>query len=316
VHYVIFNSFIDGDMNGTLVSGGGAFSIPPQPAVGFPPGMSADGARFTVDVANFGLRPTSETGLSFGSGANRRSVVQMAPGAIVAKNVIPGGEDGVVGHAHYGDQVNLWLGNGYHDTYLYTADVVANAASRDTFPALPGCTEAAPGRCAAGGGSKTTDCSSEFFVDAPTSEKAVKSRNFAITDGGGSDFDGVADGTCVAHVYVCLNNVDPRFPECTPTDVKQVTVVGPRPDSKKPADAKIGLTLVNAFNALAPGQIFGTHLSEVHYTTAITTQSRCFSSYLKIPLKNGKKAKQTIKLAVENSAEVADKDNVKITCNP
>ncbi|MEK7423077.1 MAG: penicillin acylase family protein, partial [Actinomycetota bacterium] len=270
VHYVIFNSFIDGDLNGTLINGGGAYSIPPQPAVGFPPGMPSDGARFTVDVANYGLRPTSATGLSFGSGANRRSVVEMASGAIVAKNVIPGGQDGVVGRPHFGDQVDLWLGNGYHDTYLYTADVVANAASRETFPALPRCTENAPGRCAPGGGSVTTECVTEFFVDAPIGPKSLKQNSFVINDGGGSDFDGETNGACVAHVLICINNNDPRLQgsACFPSDVKTVTIKSPRPDSRNDVDAEMGRDLMAVLQAQGAHQVLGPHVNIVQYTTA------------------------------------------------
>ena len=290
VHYVIFNSFIDGDMNGTLISGGGAYSIPPQPAGGFPPGMPADGARFTVDVANYGLRPTSATSLSFGSGANRRSVVEMASGAIVAKNVIPGGQDGVVGRPHYGDQVNLWLGNGYHDTYLYTADVVANAAARETYPPFDGCTEAAPGRCAPGRGSVVTDCVTEFFVDAPIGEKTLKQSSYVINDGGGSDFDGSTDGSCVAHILICLNNNDPRLQgsACFPSDIKEVTVKSPRSDSRSDVDAKIGRTLINALRAQGANQLSGSHLNTITYTTPIATQDHCVTTYLQIPIKNGR----------------------------
>ena len=164
----------------------------------------------------------------------------MASGAVVAKNVIPGGEDGVVGHPHYGDQVNLWLGNGYHDTYLYTADVVANAAERETYPPFPGCTEAAPGRCAAGGGSVTTDCVSEFFVDAPTDEKSIKRNSFTINDGGGTDFDGATNGTCVAHVMICLNNNDPGSwaAAASGSDVKTITIKNPKPDSRNDVDGR------------------------------------------------------------------------------
>jgi penicillin amidase len=316
VHYVIINSFIDGDLNGTLVAGGGAYSIPPQPAVGFPPGMPADGGRFTVDVANYGLRPTSATGLSFGSGANRRSVVEMASGAIVAKNVIPGGEDGVVGRPHYGDQINTWLGNGYHDTYLYTPDVVANAASRETFPALPACTETGVGRCAAGGGKASTDCATEFFVGAPSDEKVVKSGKFSVTDGGGFDFDEAADGKCVAHVYICLNNNDPRR-ACTPTETKAITLKGPRPDAKKPADAATGRMLFLLLKAQGTNVVSGNHSNVVTYNTAITAQDHCISTYVSVPLKNGiKKASMSIKLGNKNSAEVVDNDTIKNTSSP
>ncbi|MEB2285980.1 MAG: hypothetical protein B6D46_04830 [Polyangiaceae bacterium UTPRO1] len=318
VHYVIFNSFIDGDMNGTLIGGGGAYSIPPQPASGFPPGMPADGARFTVDVANYGLRPTSATSLQFGSGANRRSVVEMASGAIVAKNVIPGGESGVVGKPHYGDQVNLWLGNGYHDTYLYTADVVANAAAREAYPSFPGCTEAAPGRCAPGGGSPVTDCATEFFVDAPADAKALKQNSFVINDGGGSDFDGATNGACVAHVMICLNNNDPRLQAsgCFPNDVKSVTIKSPRPDSRKPVDAKIGRDLSALLRSLGPNLVLGNHVNTIQYQTALATPDRCVTAYLSIPLRNGKLTRKVVRLRTEDSAGKADVDSLKIACRP
>ena len=318
VHYVIFNSFIDGDLNGTLIPGGGVYSIPPQPAVGFPPGAPADGARFTVDVANFGLRPTSATGLSFGSGANRRSVVEMASGAVVAKNVIPGGEDGVVGHPHYGDQVNLWLGNGYHDTYLYTADVVANAAERETYPPFPGCTEPAPGRCAAGGGSVTTDCVSEFFVDAPTDEKSIKRNSFTINDGGGTDFDGATNGTCVAHVMICLNNNDPRLmgSGCFGSDVKTITIKNPKPDSRNDVDGRIGRDLSTILQSLGANNVTGPHVNVIEYTTPIATQDRCVTAYLTVPIRNGRLTRKTIRLRTEDSTGKVDVDSLKIACDP
>ncbi len=317
VHYVIFNSFIDGDLNGTQIPGGGAYSIPPQPAA-FPPGMPADGARFTVDVANYGLRPTSATSLEFGSGSNRRSVVQMAPGAIVAKNVIPGGEDGVVGHPHFGDQVNLWLGNQYHDTYLYTADVVANAASRETYPPFPGCTEAAPGRCAAGGGSPVTDCVTEFFVDAPTDEKTIKRNSFTITDGGGTDFDGAANGTCVAHVMICLNNNDPRLTgsACFGSDVKEVTIKSPKPDSRNAVDGKIGRDLSALFRSLGTNTVTGAHVNTITYNTPFNTQDHCVTQYIAIPIKNGHLTRKTIRLRTEDSTGKVDVDSLKIACTP
>jgi len=318
VHYVIFNSFIDGDLNGTLIPGGGAYSIPPQPAVGFPPGMPADGGRFTVDVANYGLRPTSATGLSFGSGANRRSVVEMETGAILAKNVIPGGQDGVVGRPHFGDQVDLWLGNGYHDTYLYTADVVANAASRETYPTLPACTEPAPGRCATGGGSVTTDCVTEFFVDAAADEKAVKRSSFVINDGGGSDFDGSADGSCAVHVLICLNNNDPRLAgsACFPSDIKSVTVKSPNPNGRNAVDAKIGRDLVALLRAQGPNLLLGSKQDTVQYTNAIATQDRCLTAYVKIPIRNGRLTRKVIRLRTLDSAGRKDVDTLKIACNP
>ncbi len=315
VHYVIFQSYIDGDLNGTYINGGGAFSIPPQPAVGFPPGMPANGARFTVDVANFGLRPTSETSLQFGSGPNRRSVVEMVDGAIIAKNVIPGGVDGVVGRPHYGDQVDLWLSNQYHDTYLYTADVVANAASREAYGAFPGCTESGVGRCAPGKGRAQTDCATEFLVDAPGDERAIKRAKFSINDGGSSDFDGTANGSCVAHVLVCVNNLDPRL-ACTPSDVDLVTLKRPKPDSRKTEEATNANALIAALRTLGTSTVKGNHKNIVDFAPPVGTQNRCAGAYLTVPTKNGRARSIKVRTRAEASSGANDADSLTIVCNP
>ena len=315
VHYVIFQSFIDGDLNGTLINGGGAFSIPPQPAVGFPPGKPANGARFTVDVANFGLRPTSETGLQFGSGPNRRSVVEMKAGAITAKNVIPGGEDGVVGRPHYGDQVDLWLSNQYHDTYLYTADVVASAESREAYGTFPGCTETGVGRCAPGRGKEETDCAVEFLVDAPTDADTIKRSKFVVNDGGSSDFDGTANGKCVVHVLACVNNADPRL-ACTPSDVDVITLKGPKPDSKRAEEAASAKALLAAFGSLGTSTIKGDHKNVVDFNLALGTNNRCAGAYLTVPTKNGKPKNVKLSTQAVSSLESKDSDTLTIVCNP
>ncbi|TMA81016.1 MAG: penicillin acylase family protein [Deltaproteobacteria bacterium] len=323
LHYVIFESFLDGALNDTRVAGGGAFSIPPQPAAGFPPGMPTDGSRFTVDVGNFGMRPASDTDLSFGSGPNRRSVVEMGPsGPVHAKNVIPGGEDGVVGRPHYGDQVNLWLGNGYHDALLATADVVANAEAREAFPMLPGCTESTPGRCLPGTGSPLTNCISEFFVDAPAAQTEIASTKVTIHDGGDGDFDGASDGTCVAHVVICLNNADPRIVNgdgqvCQATDVAKFEVKTPRGDASKLEDrinARNVQALVKAFAPVA--SVTGNHFTIINYSTPITTGNLCKSTYVRVPLRHGVKRKKLFRIRATRSDGIHDDDKLTITCEP
>ncbi len=321
VHYLIFQSFIDGDLNDTRIAGGGAFSIPTQPAP-YPPGFPADGARFTVDVASYGIRPTQAASLSFGSGANRRSVVQMAPGAIVAKNVIPGGENGEPGRPHYGDQVDLWLGNGYHDALLTTADVVAAAAARENYPTFGGCTVAGPGRCIPGKGSPKTDCSAEVLVDAPATPENLAKAQITLTDGGSADFDESANGTCVVHLFLCLNNTDPRIVDnhavqCQSADVNLFELKKPRPDAKKVVEAANGVALMNAARALGASVTIGDHGSILDYGPAVTAQNVCAPTYLRVPLKKpGVKGKQTFKILVTRSDGQKDTDTIKVTCNP
>lgn len=320
VHYVIFQSFLDGALNGTQIPGGGVFSIPPQPAA-FPPGKPSDGARFTVDVASYGLRPTSENGLSFGSGANRRSVVEMGPsGPVKAKNVIPGGEDGVMGRPHYGDQIDLWLGNGYHDTLLATGDVVADAASRSNFASIPGCTETGVGRCVPGKGSAQTDCATEFFIDATKTADDIKKAKISLNDGGNSDFDGTADGRCVVHVMLCFNNNDPRLlhkdQQCHGADINTFELSKPRPDGSREEDRVNAASILTAVGSLGPSVTTGSHNNVLDFGPAMTTQDRCVGTYLTIPLRNGKKTKMNVGAKTFRSDGTKDTDSISITCNP
>jgi penicillin amidase len=323
VHYTLFTSFVDGQLNDTHIAGAGIFDIPPQPAASFPPGMPRNGARFTVNVGNYGMRPTDENGLSFGSGSNRRSVVEMGPsGPVRAKNVIPGGEDGVVGRPHYGDQVNLWLsGTGYHDTLLKTDDVVAAAESRDNFPSLPGCTESGTGRCIPGKGSGKTDCIAEYFVDTPVTADEIQQAKLTIHDGGPSDIDGTANGTCVVHVVICLNNADPRITTpsgsmCTSPDVDVFTLRSPRPDSSKSEDQANANAILGALETIGPNAITGDHKNEVDYAPAITAANKCVGTYLQVSLKNGQAVKKSFKTKVARSDGTKDLDKVVITCAP
>ena len=321
VHYVIFRSFLDGALNNTLIPGGGAYDIPPQPA-SFPPGAPSNGARFTVDVANYGLRPASATGLSFGSGANRRSVVEMGPtGPVQAKNVIPGGTDGVLGRPHYGDQVNLWLGNGYHDVLLATADVVAAAASRNNFPSLPGCTESGVGRCVPGKGSGKTDCVAEFFVDTPVTQTEIMKAKLSLTDGGPSDFDGTSNDACVVHLVICLNNADPRVltPQgamCQSPDIDLFHLRSPRPDGSRPEDRTNANAILGAVRSLGANVVIGDHDNIVDYGPLLTAQNKCAGTYLTIPLRNGEATKKVFKTRVVRSDRTKDLDKVTITCLP
>ena len=321
VHYVIFQSFLNGELNDTQIPGGGAFSIPPQPK-SFPFGEPANGARFTVDVGNYGLRPTSQTGLAFGSGANRRSVVEMGPsGPVRAKNVIPGGEDGVVGHAHYGNQLPMWLANAYHDTLLATDDVVAFAGERDNFDAIAGCTESGTGRCVSGKGSRQTDCATEFFVDAPKSADEIKKAKMSINDGGAYDFDDTHDARCVAHLVICINNNDPRLTfgqgqQCSGADIDVFQLNSPKPDSSRTEDQQNANSILAAITTLGPSTTSGNHQNVVDFTSPITSQDRCVGTYVAIPLKNGHKTKKTIRTKTTRSDGTKDSDSLTIICNP
>jgi hypothetical protein len=78
------------------------------------------------------------------------------------------------------------------------------------------CHDPEPGRCVAGGGSKTTDCLVEMLVlPEPARDKDGEPMNkITCKDGDACDTDGVADGHCTFSVSLCYNNADPRL-ECS-----------------------------------------------------------------------------------------------------
>jgi len=87
-------------------------------------------------VANYNLRGTGANDFMFGSGPARRFVGEMQS-TIVAAEVIPGGNSGVLGSANYADQLPFWLMNRYHPLAITVADAVAAAKSELDFAPLP-----------------------------------------------------------------------------------------------------------------------------------------------------------------------------------
>jgi hypothetical protein len=78
---------------------------------------------------------------------------------------------------------------------------------------------ACPGDCPVPGfGSKTTECFVEYdgvvLNFPPTKPKQVR-----CTDGDACDADGLINGSCQFVLSACLNNTDPNFPDCVPSDI-------------------------------------------------------------------------------------------------
>ena len=320
VHYLIFQSFLDGALNDTHIPGGGAYDIPPQPSP-FPPGFPTDGSRFTVDVANFSLRPTTENDLAFGSGPNRRSVVEMGPtGPVRAKNVIPGGEDGVVGHPHYGDQINDWLADQTHDTLLATADVVSDAQTRTNFPNFA-CTDSGTGRCVPGRGSRTTECAAEFFANAPVDANAIQKATITITDGGAGDLDATANGSCVVQLMICINNNDPRLTEpggsqCQSPDVASYQLKRPLPGTGRDEDKTNAAAILASLQSFGSSTAGGPHAATLTYTPPVTAQDSCVDTFVVIPIHNGRPTRKFFKSLVTQSNGGRDADSLRVICTP
>ena len=107
--------------------------LPPFTALPVP--TPTDGSRGTVDVAGFAVRADEPEEFIFSHGPSRRYVAEVRPDGIRAFNVIPGGESGVPGTDHFGDQLPLWLANDYHPVFFSQHEVQGNATSwQDFYP--------------------------------------------------------------------------------------------------------------------------------------------------------------------------------------
>jgi penicillin amidase len=112
---------------------GGPFSIPP--GAGFAglapllPGIPTDGGFTTVDASGHGPRAASVNAFMFGLGPARRFVAEPRRSHPRAVQVIPGGESGTPGQPFFGNQLELWLANDYHDVTLQRGEVERDAVS-------------------------------------------------------------------------------------------------------------------------------------------------------------------------------------------
>jgi len=95
--------------------------------------------------------------------------------------------------------------------------------------------------CVPGGGARRTDCMMEWLTEPmPLLTRAGFPKNKLICYEGDPrcDFDvDLQNNSCLFHLRMCINNEDPRFSSCSPSDVKVFEVRAPRPRAvMKPAD--------------------------------------------------------------------------------
>jgi len=179
-----------------------------------------------------------------------------------------------------------------------------------SLAAYPGIATAdcSDGACIPGGGPAKTDCYGElsgaglqlnwpsFDPTLPTPKKKKEVRCF---DGdAGCDVDGLVNNSCEFPVDVCLFNIDPRLPECTPATVTGVTVTA----NKAPTGAA---ALQAAANAL-----------DFSLGTAVCTAGETITVPLK-PKGSGAFTKNKVVVKVSTTTDAGvDKDVLRLRCLP
>ncbi len=88
---------------------GGPFDLPPDGE-----GVPVDGGYQVVDRSDPSVRGAKPQDFGFKSGPSRRFVAELSPQGVTILNVLAGGQSGVPGAKHYGDQFPLWLANRLH----------------------------------------------------------------------------------------------------------------------------------------------------------------------------------------------------------
>jgi len=86
-----------------------------------------DGGFSVVDASDFGYMSGGDihhAPFYQGGGPSMRHVVELVPGAVRARNALPGGESGIPGNPHFRDQLNMWLSNGETDVWNSTREVL------------------------------------------------------------------------------------------------------------------------------------------------------------------------------------------------
>jgi penicillin amidase len=117
---------------------GGPFNIPganPYPFTNLSaqlPGLARAGGYEAVDASSHNTRANTLNGFMFGSGPARRFVGEMgAP--IVAQQILPGGQSGVIGGPGYVSQLPRWLTNRYKPLNIPVSTATASPIATLSF---------------------------------------------------------------------------------------------------------------------------------------------------------------------------------------
>jgi cysteine-rich repeat protein len=161
----------------------------------------------------------------------------------------------------------------------------------------------------------------------PDVRKGIRKNRMYCYDGDvRCDFDGVKDNnTCTFHAQLCVNNSDPRFPKCNPTDNHVFEVKRPRFDRLK--DAADGDNL-DALELAASSPPPGLGLTVMRKKTVIYTggpnldANLCTAQIeLVAPLKQSltgsfRKASRTFRFRVTKLDGKRDVDSLRVECRP
>ena len=162
-----------------------------------------------------------------------------------------------------------------------------------------------------GGGSRTTDCWTEFAASTPVNSPSKKPRKIRCVDNDPSCDSDPAKGSCTFLVAVCANVIDPALPKCAPADLDAYTVDNFQPDENPRHDFDF-----QALEDLLNATVFP--LDE-NGTDRCSTQ---LGIELVLPVRIGRgrakyrKARKLMRTEAETRRGLVDADKLRMQCAP
>ena len=191
-------------------------------------------------------------------------------------------------------------------------------------PTAADCTDQVPTNpCVPGGGSAKTECALEWRVPSAPQflNHSIPINKVYCTEGTSvCDFDpDLTNHSCTFHVRLCINNQDPRFPSCTPSNVATFEVVRPKPVSTAPADIANRTALQNQAGS-GPGG-FGVSVPPAPGGSPNAMLNLCSGDLpIVVPLKQRggsfSAGHTTLRVRATTSAGKRDTDTLKLECRP
>lgn len=164
------------------------------------------------------------------------------------------------------------------------------------------CAEPRPGRCIPGIGGRKRRCVLEFLpAMAPSvGRNGLPTRRLQCGDGEATCDDDAVAGQCTFRVAICVNNEDPRLPQCVPSSLQRLVVKEPKVGRPKDVADAANANALNAALDLAE--------QSLNYCSAFLP--------IVVPVQGTKAGSKRLKIRVATDAGRRTTAKLKLLCRP
>ena len=160
-------------------------------------------------------------------------------------------------------------------------------------------TDCTKGTCAAGGGSRKTDCFVEFNAGIN-----ARGNKFVCKDGDPACDHDTTPRQCTVSLKLCFGVADPRFSKCTPQGIKSVQML------------KSISTVADSLGRLQSATVGGGSKPVISFADPVTGCSQSADVVVPIGKKKGKAVLRTMASTGGSGRSSKDPDTVVVVCTP